>query len=79
MRMMVEVVRHAHALGICHRDIKPENFMLSDRSEKARIKACDFGGWGQVVCSARLAWVADWQAREAWLDLVLRSGWLGCG
>jgi hypothetical protein len=20
---MVEVVRHAHALGICHRDIKP--------------------------------------------------------
>lgn len=45
MRMMVEVVRHAHALGICHRDIKPENFMLSDRSDKARIKACDFGGW----------------------------------
>jgi hypothetical protein len=22
-RQMVEVVRHAHALGICHRDIKP--------------------------------------------------------
>lgn len=42
-RMMVEVVRHAHALGICHRDIKPENFMLSDRSDKARVKACDFG------------------------------------
>lgn len=23
MRMMTEVVRHAHTLGICHRDIKP--------------------------------------------------------
>jgi calcium-dependent protein kinase len=42
-RMMVEVVRHAHALGICHRDIKPENFMLSDKTDKARVKACDFG------------------------------------
>ena len=28
------------------RDIKPENFMLSDTSDKARIKACDFGALG---------------------------------
>ncbi|KAI3432381.1 hypothetical protein D9Q98_003937 [Chlorella vulgaris] len=42
-RMMVEVVRHAHALGICHRDIKPENFLMSDSTDNARVKACDFG------------------------------------
>ena len=25
------------------RDIKPENFLLTDKSDKARLKLCDFG------------------------------------
>lgn len=42
-RQIVSVVAHMHSLHIAHRDLKPENFMLSDHTEKARIKACDFG------------------------------------
>ena len=26
-----------------HRDLKPENFLLSDKSEDAKLKATDFG------------------------------------
>ncbi|KAL4437336.1 hypothetical protein ABPG75_004475 [Micractinium tetrahymenae] len=42
-RQIVSVLAHMHSLHIAHRDLKPENFMLSDNSDKARIKACDFG------------------------------------
>lgn len=26
-----------------HRDIKPENFLLTDETDAANLKACDFG------------------------------------
>lgn len=42
-QQMVEMVGHCHACQVMHRDIKPENFLLSDRSEQARLLACDFG------------------------------------
>ena len=40
---MVEMVHHLHTLGVMHRDIKPENFLLTDDTEGAALKACDFG------------------------------------
>ena len=36
-------VAHLHALGVMHRDIKPENFLLTDPTDAADLKACDFG------------------------------------
>ncbi|PRW33551.1 calcium-dependent kinase [Chlorella sorokiniana] len=42
-RSMVEMVAHLHALGVMHRDIKPENFLLTDETDAANLKACDFG------------------------------------
>ncbi|XP_052179134.1 calcium-dependent protein kinase 2-like [Diospyros lotus] len=42
-RAIVNVVHACHFMGVMHRDLKPENFLLSDRSEKARLKATDFG------------------------------------
>ncbi|PSC70004.1 calcium-dependent kinase [Micractinium conductrix] len=42
-RRMVEMVAHLHALGVMHRDIKPENFLLTDQTDAADLKACDFG------------------------------------
>ncbi|EFN53790.1 hypothetical protein CHLNCDRAFT_36351 [Chlorella variabilis] len=42
-RTMVEMVAHLHALGVMHRDIKPENFLLTDPTDAADLKACDFG------------------------------------
>ncbi|KDD73135.1 protein kinase, partial [Helicosporidium sp. ATCC 50920] len=40
---MVDMVRHCHSLGIMHRDIKPENFLLTDATDAADLRACDFG------------------------------------
>lgn len=42
-RRMVEMVGHLHSLGVMHRDIKPENFLLTDATDAADLKACDFG------------------------------------
>lgn len=42
-RQMVEMVHHCHHLGVMHRDIKPENFLLTDKTDRADLKACDFG------------------------------------
>ena len=52
MRMMVEVVRHAHALGICHRDIKPENFLLTDETDAANLKVTGLGSAGDAAALA---------------------------
>jgi calcium-dependent protein kinase len=30
-------------MNVIHRDLKPENFLLTDKSEKAVLKATDFG------------------------------------
>ncbi|CAI7863289.1 unnamed protein product [Closterium sp. NIES-54] len=43
MRVVLEVVRACHALGIVHRDVKLGNFLLSDQSDHATLKAIDFG------------------------------------
>ncbi|CAK9163942.1 unnamed protein product [Ilex paraguariensis] len=42
-RSIVNVVHVCHFMGVIHRDLKPENFLLSDKSENARLKATDFG------------------------------------
>ncbi|CAA3021674.1 calcium-dependent kinase 2-like [Olea europaea subsp. europaea] len=42
-RSIVKVVQICHFMGVMHRDLKPENFLLSDKSEKALLKATDFG------------------------------------
>ncbi|KAI3753950.1 hypothetical protein L2E82_26015 [Cichorium intybus] len=42
-RSIVNVVHVCHFMGVMHRDLKPENFLLSDKSEKALLKATDFG------------------------------------
>ncbi|XP_076922947.1 calcium-dependent protein kinase 19-like isoform X2 [Bidens hawaiensis] len=42
-RSIVNVVHVCHFMGVMHRDLKPENFLLSDGSEKALLKATDFG------------------------------------
>ena len=34
---------HAITNALPCRDIKPENFLLTDKSEAARLKLCDFG------------------------------------
>jgi len=30
-------------MNVIHRDLKPENFLLTDKSDKATLKATDFG------------------------------------
>lgn len=42
-RLMVDVVRHCHELGVMHRDLKPENFLLTERGPAAGLKLTDFG------------------------------------
>ncbi|KAL3506689.1 hypothetical protein ACH5RR_032071 [Cinchona calisaya] len=42
-KTILEVVKVCHANGVIHRDLKPENFLYANRSEKAPIKAIDFG------------------------------------
>ena len=42
-RQIVNVVDHCHFMGVMHRDLKPENFLLSNKEEKAMLKATDFG------------------------------------
>ena len=34
---------YCHEKNIVHRDLKPENLLLTDNTEKARIKVIDFG------------------------------------
>jgi Ca2+-binding EF-hand superfamily protein len=36
-------LKYLHQYGILHRDLKPENIMLSDKSEKYKVKIMDFG------------------------------------
>ncbi|WIA30466.1 hypothetical protein OEZ86_000550 [Tetradesmus obliquus] len=43
VRKMLEVVAYCHELGVVHRDLKPDNFLLSDPTERADLKATDFG------------------------------------
>ncbi|MEW5299955.1 MAG: hypothetical protein WDW38_002778 [Sanguina aurantia] len=43
IRTIVGVVAHCHNMGVIHRDLKPENFLLSDKTDKAVLKATDFG------------------------------------
>ncbi|KAH6822135.1 calcium-dependent protein kinase 21 [Perilla frutescens var. hirtella] len=42
-RQIVNVVHHCHFMGVMHRDLKPENFLLSNKDDKAMLKATDFG------------------------------------
>jgi calcium-dependent protein kinase len=42
-KKMAELVHHCHSCGVMHRDLKPENFLLTDTTDKAELKACDFG------------------------------------
>lgn len=42
-KKMAELIHHCHSVGVMHRDLKPENFLLTDTSDKAELKACDFG------------------------------------
>lgn len=43
IRHIVSIVEYCHANGVIHRDLKPENFLLSDKTENAKVKATDFG------------------------------------
>lgn len=43
IRQIVNVVHICHFMGVMHRDLKPENFLLTSKSEKAMLKATDFG------------------------------------
>lgn len=43
MRAVLRTLAQCHSHHILHRDIKPGNFMLSDDSDKAPLKAIDFG------------------------------------
>eukprot|EP01025_Chloroclados_australasicus_P009061 TRINITY_DN1345_c1_g1_i1.p1 TRINITY_DN1345_c1_g1~~TRINITY_DN1345_c1_g1_i1.p1 ORF type:complete len:612 (+),score=74.41 TRINITY_DN1345_c1_g1_i1:1003-2838(+) len=43
MRAVLKTLAQCHALHILHRDIKPGNFMLLDETDKAPLKAIDFG------------------------------------
>ncbi|CAM8988198.1 unnamed protein product [Rhodiola kirilowii] len=42
-RQIINVVRVCHSMGVMHRDLKPENFLLSNKDERATVKAIDFG------------------------------------
>lgn len=42
-REIVNVVHICHFMGVMHRDLKPENFLLSNKDERATLKATDFG------------------------------------
>lgn len=42
-RVVLKVVAACNSMGIIHRDLKPENFLLSDKTDKAKLKATDFG------------------------------------
>lgn len=42
-RAIVNVVHICHFMGVMHRDLKPENFLLSNKDERATLKATDFG------------------------------------
>jgi len=43
MRAVLKTLAQCHSHHILHRDIKPQNFMLLDESDKAPLKAIDFG------------------------------------
>ncbi|EOD03857.1 hypothetical protein EMIHUDRAFT_69328, partial [Emiliania huxleyi CCMP1516] len=43
VRQVALALDHANKRGVCHRDIKPENLLLTDGSDKANVKLCDFG------------------------------------
>jgi len=43
MRAVLRTLAQCHAQKILHRDIKPGNFLLSSSSERAPLKAIDFG------------------------------------
>jgi serine/threonine protein kinase len=43
MRAVLRTLAQCHSHHILHRDIKPGNFMLLDDSERAPLKAIDFG------------------------------------
>lgn len=43
LRSVLQVVQRCHAMSVCHRDVKLANFMLSDITDRAVVKAIDFG------------------------------------
>lgn len=43
IRTILKVVAHCHSMNVMHRDLKPENFLLSDTTDRALLKATDFG------------------------------------
>jgi serine/threonine protein kinase len=51
MRTIVSVIAHCHEHGVMHRDVKLENFVFTDESDKALLKAVDFGLSGTIQVS----------------------------
>ncbi|KAK8963606.1 Calcium-dependent protein kinase 30 [Platanthera guangdongensis] len=43
VRIVAEVVRMCHAIGVIHRDLKPENFLYTTKKENSSLKVIDFG------------------------------------
>ncbi len=43
MRAVLRTLAQCHTNHVLHRDVKPGNFMLADDSERAPLKAIDFG------------------------------------
>ena len=43
VRQVARALEHIHASKVVHRDLKPENLLLTDMSDAAVVKVCDFG------------------------------------
>ena len=67
VRQVALALDHANKRGVCHRDIKPENLLLTDGTDQANVKLCDFGcaafipkdqpvtgRWGTAGCTPEL-------------------------
>ncbi|CAI5536882.1 unnamed protein product, partial [Closterium sp. Naga37s-1] len=43
LRVVVELLRDCHAIGVMHRDLKPENILLCTEENDVDVKVIDFG------------------------------------